>query len=292
MDAADKPGAADDESSDGIIRLQDEDDKVPVPNSVSSDTRAGLQPTACPDPPPVASVASTSSALLPQTPQGPQAKRHRQGRSRLQMEGYMSYLKAAEEAREKWRKDCVDLEERRLAAEERHHQELMMARVVVMGIWSVLAALICLRAKRCHAFVMLESEIDREVEISKEIEEQLLGNSFIAAAVLAESVPSMRRPVWSFPRNERWFEDTLPHLTEFHFKQALHVSPRVRKVVESADFKSTQAMTESTRIAPIILCDQAFPLTENLTKAFTNPQDGTHRTASSSPLESLWVANQ
>ncbi|KAH6920338.1 hypothetical protein HPB50_028675 [Hyalomma asiaticum] len=75
-----------------------------------------------PNPPP---VASTSTALPPQTPQGPQAKRHRQDRSLLQMEGYLSYLKVAEEAREKWRKDCLELEERRLAAEERQHQELM-----------------------------------------------------------------------------------------------------------------------------------------------------------------------
>ncbi|XP_042148098.1 uncharacterized protein LOC121836876, partial [Ixodes scapularis] len=30
---------------------------------------------------------------------------------------------------------------------------------------------------------------------------------------------------WTFQRNERWFEDTLPHLGEFHFKQAFRVSP-------------------------------------------------------------------
>ncbi|KAH7978496.1 hypothetical protein HPB49_005738 [Dermacentor silvarum] len=72
---------------------------------------------------------------------------------------------------------------------------------------------------------MLQSEIDTEADISRDMEEQLLGNSSAIAAVLAQSVPSVRRLVWTFQRNERWFEDTLLNLTEFHFKQAFRVTP-------------------------------------------------------------------
>ncbi|KAL1422027.1 hypothetical protein MTO96_022489 [Rhipicephalus appendiculatus] len=109
----------------------------------------------------------------------------------------------------------------------------------------VLAALICLRTRRCHAYIMLEGEIDREAEISRDIEQQLLGSSFTVAAVLADSAPSLCRSVWSFQRNERWFEDTLPHLTEFHFKQALRVTPSTfRYLVESLACDLNRLSTE------------------------------------------------
>ncbi|KAL1430120.1 hypothetical protein MTO96_002380 [Rhipicephalus appendiculatus] len=92
---------------------------------------------------------------------------------------------------------------------------------------------------------MLESEIDREAEISRDIEEQLLGSSFTIAAVLADSAPSLCRSVWSFQRNERSFEDTLPHLTEFHFKQALRVTPSTfRYLVESLACDLNRLSTE------------------------------------------------
>ncbi|XP_049271307.1 uncharacterized protein LOC119391642 [Rhipicephalus sanguineus] len=45
---------------------------------------------------------------------------------------------------------------------------------------------------------------------------------------------SIHRERWSFQRNERWFEDTLPHLGEQHFRQAFRVSPTTfRYLVES-----------------------------------------------------------
>nr|XP_050023278.1 uncharacterized protein LOC126517568 isoform X1 [Dermacentor andersoni] len=96
------------------------------------------------------------------------------------------------------------------------------------------AALIHSRVSRFHAYMMLEAEIEREADISRDIEDQLLVNSFTIAAVVAESLPRVRRPAWTFQRNERWFENTLPHLSDFHFKQALRVSPSTfRFLVES-----------------------------------------------------------
>ncbi|XP_037501111.1 uncharacterized protein LOC119374985 [Rhipicephalus sanguineus] len=45
---------------------------------------------------------------------------------------------------------------------------------------------------------------------------------------------SIHRERWSFQRNEHWFEDTLPHLGEQHFRQAFRVSPTTfRYLVES-----------------------------------------------------------
>ncbi|XP_037508710.1 uncharacterized protein LOC119385317 [Rhipicephalus sanguineus] len=45
---------------------------------------------------------------------------------------------------------------------------------------------------------------------------------------------SIHRERWSFQRNEHWFEDTLPHLGDQHFRQAFHVSPTTfRYLVES-----------------------------------------------------------
>ncbi|KAL1471560.1 hypothetical protein MTO96_039889 [Rhipicephalus appendiculatus] len=109
----------------------------------------------------------------------------------------------------------------------------------------VLAALLCLRTRRRHAYIMLEGEIDREAEISRDIEQRLLGSSFTVAAVLADSAPSLCRSVWSFQRNERWFEDTLPHLTEFHFNQALRVTPSTfRYLVESLACDLNRLSTE------------------------------------------------
>ncbi|KAL1472763.1 hypothetical protein MTO96_039121 [Rhipicephalus appendiculatus] len=55
----------------------------------------------------------------------------------------------------------------------------------------------------------------------------------------------------------------------------VYAASGLRKMVESVHFKSPQAMIESTRVAPIILFDQAFPLTGNLMKPYANPQDAT-----------------
>ncbi|XP_064462139.1 uncharacterized protein LOC135372462 [Ornithodoros turicata] len=57
---------------------------------------------------------------------------------------------------------------------------------------------------------------------------------FTIAAVIADCVPRVHRKRWAFERNERWFKDTLSHLGDFHFKQALRVSPSTfRYLLES-----------------------------------------------------------
>lgn len=50
-----------------------------------------------------------------------------------------------------------------------------------------------------------------------------------------------------------------------------HVCKRAKlKEVQSAHLKSPTAITESAVVGPLILCDQASPLTENLVKPFAN----------------------
>ncbi|KAG0414289.1 hypothetical protein HPB47_008570 [Ixodes persulcatus] len=51
---------------------------------------------------------------------------------------------------------------------------------------------------------------------------------------MTDILPVISRERWTFQRNERWFEDTLPRLGEFHFMQAFGVSPATfRFLVES-----------------------------------------------------------
>lgn len=56
---------------------------------------------------------------------------------------------------------------------------------------------------------------------------------------------------------------------------SVYADSELKNLVEGAHFKTHQAIIEGTRVAPIILCDQAFPLAQNLMKPYANPQDGT-----------------
>ncbi|CAN7976680.1 unnamed protein product [Ixodes persulcatus] len=51
----------------------------------------------------------------------------------------------------------------------------------------------------------------------------LLSNDLMFAAIEASS--RIPRSIQAFRRNERWFEDTLPHLPEHFFKQSFRVKP-------------------------------------------------------------------
>ncbi|XP_049522640.1 putative nuclease HARBI1 [Dermacentor silvarum] len=56
---------------------------------------------------------------------------------------------------------------------------------------------------------------------------------------------------------------------------SVYADSELKNLVESAHFKTPHAIIEGTSVAPVILCDQAFPLTQNLMKPYANPQDGT-----------------
>ncbi|KAH7977556.1 hypothetical protein HPB49_002343 [Dermacentor silvarum] len=60
---------------------------------------------------------------------------------------------------------------------------------------------------------------------TRDLELRLQANTVTLAAVWAATSPGIIRERWCFPRNENWFEDTLPHLGEVNFKQAFRVNP-------------------------------------------------------------------
>lgn len=100
----------------------------------------------------------------------------------------------------------------------------------------IVGALICSRAKRISddARFELDDNAEASASESRNIEERLYANMFTVAAVVAGRTPRIQRQCWAFQRNERWFEDTLPNLTEHHFKQAFRVSSSTfRYLVES-----------------------------------------------------------
>ncbi|KAL1445902.1 hypothetical protein MTO96_044756 [Rhipicephalus appendiculatus] len=85
----------------------------------------------------------------------------------------------------------------------------------------------------------------------------MCANSFTIAAVAIELLRPIQRERWAFQRNERWFEDTLPHLGDAHFRQSLRVTPAtfsylvniLTPVLERADTNMRPAVPVAKRIA-------------------------------------------
>ncbi|KAG0426243.1 hypothetical protein HPB47_026630 [Ixodes persulcatus] len=86
----------------------------------------------------------------------------------------------------------------------------------------VVGALFLVRAQRLSDERQLA---DAHARYSSDIDQQLQAIAFTIAALMTDNLRVISRERWTFQRNERWFEDTLPHLGEFHFKQAFCVSP-------------------------------------------------------------------
>ncbi|KAG0444474.1 hypothetical protein HPB47_013759 [Ixodes persulcatus] len=104
-----------------------------------------------------------------------------------------------------------------------------------VGQWKrVVGALSSVKAQRLSYERQLDLDADTQARISSDIDQQLQANAFTIAALMTDNLPVISRERWTFQRNERWFEDTLPHLGEFHFEQASRVSPATfRFLVES-----------------------------------------------------------
>ncbi|XP_077534363.1 uncharacterized protein LOC144146276 [Haemaphysalis longicornis] len=89
----------------------------------------------------------------------------------------------------------------------------------------------CVRAQRLREELAFEVEMESYMAISKDIEDRICADNFVIAAVAAESLPRSRM---TFQQNERWFEETVPHLGDQHFKEAFRVTPvRFRYLLES-----------------------------------------------------------
>ncbi|KAM7288409.1 hypothetical protein ISCGN_028649 [Ixodes scapularis] len=94
-----------------------------------------------------------------------------------------------------------------------------------VGQWKRVVGLhFSVRARRLSDERQLDLDSDAQARISSDIDHQLQANAFTVHALMTDNLPVISRERWTFQRNERWFEDTLPHLGEFHFKQAFRVS--------------------------------------------------------------------
>lgn len=87
-----------------------------------------------------------------------------------------------------------------------------------------LIALQVLRTKRRSLLKRLKLAIEKSARNTRDLELRLHANMFTLAAVYASTSSSIIREVWCYPRNENWFEETLPNLGDCHFKQAFRVN--------------------------------------------------------------------
>ncbi|XP_070385468.1 uncharacterized protein [Dermacentor albipictus] len=98
---------------------------------------------------------------------------------------------------------------------------------------ALVASYICYRAQRRNKERALELAKEAQSKINASLKLRLVANSFAIAAMMATDA-TVHRERWAFERNERWFEETLPHLGENHFRQAFRVSQTTfRYLVES-----------------------------------------------------------
>lgn len=109
------------------------------------------------------------------------------------------------------------------------------------------------------------TQVEKQASESRDIEERPQASAFTVAAVMAVAFIVHRER--SFQQNERWFEDTMPHLGEEHFKQAFCVSlktmipDRLCELIEGGFLESPAATKKDHFVKPVILCDQVFPVT-------------------------------
>ncbi|KAH7937507.1 hypothetical protein HPB49_012751 [Dermacentor silvarum] len=90
-----------------------------------------------------------------------------------------------------------------------------------------------MRASHRNDERQLNLELEAQEAISREYEERLCANSFTIAAIVVASSP-INREGWAFHCNERWFEETLPHLGEANFRQSFRMAPATfRYLVDS-----------------------------------------------------------
>lgn len=128
----------------------------------------------------------------------------------------------------------------------------------------VIAALMCLRTQRRNrqaqherGLEQLWSALRSQAAVTSDLEQQLLANAFTISAVVAASLPMVQRELWTFQRNEKWFEETLPNLGELHFRQSLRVTPAtfryivdaLRCVLERESTNMREAISVEKRIA-------------------------------------------
>lgn len=116
----------------------------------------------------------------------------------------------------------------------------------------LVAALLCLRVRHQAEERRFQQRGEAAKRRVRSIEQLLLANSFVMTAVAVHSLGTVERSRWRFTRNERWFEETLPHLGEAHFKRCFRVAPATfRYIVDACRADLTRQDTEMTEAVSV-----------------------------------------
>ncbi|XP_072141350.1 uncharacterized protein [Dermacentor andersoni] len=92
----------------------------------------------------------------------------------------------------------------------------------------------------------LEDEINAAKAKVETIKRRLIMNSFMLTTS-ALSLRAANRESWTYVRNERWFEDTVPCLGDGHFKQGFRVSPATFRYLVDCLRPSLERVTTNMR---------------------------------------------
>lgn len=92
----------------------------------------------------------------------------------------------------------------------------------------------------------LELDAESASEKVRSIRRRLMMNNCLLIALASSRRPVHRR-VWSYPRKERWFEDTLPNLGSRHFKQSFRVSETTFRYLVDVCRPAMQRQTTNMR---------------------------------------------
>ncbi|KAH7957422.1 hypothetical protein HPB52_018781 [Rhipicephalus sanguineus] len=89
----------------------------------------------------------------------------------------------------------------------------------------VVTTWMAMRAKHRSEERLLRLALEEQEAFTRACEDAMCANSFTTAYTAIELLHPIQRERWTFQRYERWFEDTLPHLGDAHFRQFLRVAP-------------------------------------------------------------------
>ncbi|KAH7976950.1 hypothetical protein HPB52_021763 [Rhipicephalus sanguineus] len=121
----------------------------------------------------------------------------------------------------------------------------------------VITTWMAMRAKHRSEERLLRLALEEQEAFTRACEDAMCANLFTMAAIAIELLHPIQRERWAFQRNERWFEGTLPHLGDAHFRQSLRVTPAtfnylvnvLTPVLERADTNMRPAVSVAKRIA-------------------------------------------
>ncbi|XP_042149020.1 protein ALP1-like [Ixodes scapularis] len=128
------------------------------------------------------------------------------------------------------------------------------------------ALLLCMHAQQQSSLAAVRAAVSSAKSEADRLEDQMLANNFVLATTAVDCL-TVHRQVQSFARHERWFEDTLPNMPEYFFKQAFRVRPATFRYLvdvcrpymerQVTCMRETIAMEKRVGVALFKLCSTA-----------------------------------